>query len=136
MPNRTQSLVLGFVLVAWLSLVGLFVVAQDVYLRALRLEPQDEGRSGILALAGITLLIGFFSLGVVRRWRWLFWLILIAFLAGSARLAVSMLELTGVLSASMPIWYSAYQGCLGVFQVVIALLMLRGYRRAGTWGAF
>jgi hypothetical protein len=136
MPNRTQSLVLAFVLVAWLSLVALFVVAQDVYLRALRLGPGDEGRGGLLALAGITLLIGFFSLGVVRRWRWLFWLILIAFLAGSARLAVSMLELTGVLSSSMPIWYSAYQGWLAVFQVVIALLMLRGYRRAGTWGAF
>jgi hypothetical protein len=29
-----------------------------------------------------------------------------------------------------------YQGFLGMVQFVIALLMLVGYRRGGTWGAF
>jgi hypothetical protein len=135
MPNRRQALVLTFVLVAWLSLVALSVLAQSQYLRALRLEP-DDGQIGLAAFAGITLLIGFVSLGVVRRWRWLFWLILIAFLAGSVRLVVSLLELAGVVPASMPVWYSAYQGCLGIVQVIIALLMLRGYWHAGICGAF
>jgi hypothetical protein len=71
----------------------------------------------------------------MRRWRWTFWLILVAFLFGVLRVPVAVLQLTGVLAADTPVWYVLYQGLLGVAQFGIALAMMVGYRRAGLWGA-
>jgi hypothetical protein len=50
-------------------------------------------------------LIGFIMLpgvGVLWRWRWTFWLILVAFLAGVLRASVAILQLTEVLTADAP----------------------------------
>jgi hypothetical protein len=52
------------------------------------------------------------------------------------RIPASVLTLKGVLPADGPTWYVLYQGFLGLVQFAIALLMLVGYRRAGTWGVF
>jgi hypothetical protein len=41
-----------------------------------------------------------------------------------------------VLPADEPTWYVLYQALLGLLQSAIALFMMAGYRRAGTWGAF
>jgi hypothetical protein len=76
------------------------------------------------------------SAGVVRRWRWLFWLILVVFLLGVLRVPVTVLELSGLMVASGPAWYIAVQGGVAVARFAIALLMLAGYRRSGVWGAF
>jgi hypothetical protein len=48
----------------------------------------------------------------------------------------SALTLGGVLPADEPTWYVLYQALLGSLQSAIALFMMAGYRRAGTWGAF
>jgi hypothetical protein len=53
---------------------------------------------------------------VVRRWRWTFWLILVAFLFGVLRVPVAALQLTGVLAVDTPAWYVLYQPLLGVAQ--------------------
>jgi hypothetical protein len=76
------------------------------------------------------------AVGVVRRWRWAFWLILVAFLAGVLRVPVAILQLTGALPADAPFWYVAFQGLIGLAQLAIGLAMLAGYRRSGVWGAF
>jgi hypothetical protein len=76
------------------------------------------------------------SVGVLGRWRWAFWLILVAFLSGVLRVPVAILQLTGVLSAIAPAWYVVFQGLIGVAQLAIGLVMLAGYRRSGVWGAF
>ena len=76
------------------------------------------------------------GVGVVRRWRWTFWLVLVAFLFGVLRVPVAILQLTGILAANGPTWYVAFQGLLGVLQFAIGLAMVAGYRRAGVWGAF
>ena len=135
MVNRTQALVLGFFLVAWMSLLTILVAAPEVYDQALRL-PGAGGAAEIAFLTALTAFIGFLSVGVVRRWRWAFWLILVAFLAGVLRVPVAILQLTGVLSVDTPTWYVAFQGLLGVAQLAIGLAMLAGYRRSGVWGAF
>ena len=44
--------------------------------------------------------------------------------------------LISVLPAQGPAWYAAFQGVLGVVQLLIALAMIAGYRRAGVWGAY
>ena len=45
----------------------------------------------------------------------------------------SALTLGGVLSADEPTWYVLYQTLLGLHQSAIALFMMAGYLRAGTW---
>jgi hypothetical protein len=135
MVNSTQALVLGFFGVALGSLLVILVVAPDVYDQALRLP----GGSGVAEIAFLAVLAGFLGLlavGVLRRWRWTFWLVLVAFLAGILRVPVAILQLTGVLPADVPTWYVTFQGVIGLAQVAIGLAMLAGYRRSGVWGSF
>ena len=87
-------------------------------------------------LVAIAALIGLLGVGVVRRWRWMFWLILVAFLAGALRVPASALELAGKLPMSGPTWYVLLQTTIGVVQFAIGLAMLSGLRAAGVWGAF
>jgi hypothetical protein len=131
--NRTQALVLGFLALVWATLVVLFAVAPEVYYRAMKLSSAGVG---LLFLVGVSAFIALLVVGVLRRWRWLFWLIAFAFLFGVLRVPATFLALKGVLPADGPPWYVVYQGFLGVVQFAIALLMLVGYRRGGTWGAF
>jgi hypothetical protein len=131
--NRTQALVLGFFGLVWATLVVLFAVATEVYYQAMKLPSTG---AGLLFLVGISAFIALLVVGVLRRWRWMFWLIAVAFLFGVLRLPASVLTLAGVLPADGPNWYVLCQGFLGMVQFVIALLMLVGYRRGGTWGAF
>ena len=111
--------------------MALFAAAPEVYGRALGLSSAG-GR--LLFLGAITALLALLSIGVIRRWRWAFWLIFVAFLFGPLRVVASVLALGGVLSADGPTWYVLYQALLGVLQFIIALAMLAGYRRAGAWG--
>jgi hypothetical protein len=136
MVNRTQALVLGFFLLVWTSLVALLVAAPEVYAQALRLPPGAPGALRGAVLAALTAFLGLLSAGVLRRWRWLFWLLALAFLAGALRVPAAVLELEGWLPAAAPGWYVLYQGGLGLVQLAIGLAMLAGYRRAGVWGAF
>ena len=135
MVNRTQALVLGFFWVALASLLVILVAAPDVYDQALRL-PDRSRVAEVAFLAVLTGFLGLLAVGVLRRWRWIFWLVLVAFLAGVLRVPVAILQLTGVLAADVPTWYVLFQGVIGLAQVAIGLAMLVGYRRAGVWGAF
>ena len=135
MVNRTQALVLGFFGVALGSLLVILVAAPDVYDQALRL-PDRSRVAEVAFLAVLTGFLGLLAVGVLRRWRWIFWLVLVAFLAGVLRVPVAILQLTGVLAADVPTWYVLFQGVIGLAQVAIGLAMLTGYRRAGVWGAF
>jgi hypothetical protein len=135
MVNRTQALVLGFFVVALASLVVILVAAPDVYDQALRLR-KGSAAMEVAFLAALTAFIGLLTVGVLRRWRWIFWLVLVAFFAGVLRVPVAVLQLTGVLAADVPAWYVIFQGVIGLVQVAIGLAMLAGYRRAGIWGSF
>jgi hypothetical protein len=133
MVNRTQALVLGFLLLVWASLLAILAAAPEVYDQALRL-PDGDRTARIAFLTALTSLLALLAVGVVRRWRWTFWLMLVAFLFGVLRVPVAILQLTGVLAASGPTWYVVFQGLLGVLQFAIGLVMVAGYRRAGVWG--
>jgi hypothetical protein len=135
MVNRTQALVLGFFGVALGSLLVILVAAPEVYDQALRL-PDGSRVAEVAFLAVLTGFLGLLTVGVLRRWRWIFWLVLVAFLAGVLRVPVAILQLTGVLAADVPTWYVLFQSVIGLAQVAIGLAMLAGYRRAGVWGAF
>ena len=136
MVDRTQELVLGFFLMVLTSLVVILAAAPEVYDQAIRLPSDSPRWLAFIFLAALAVVIGLLTIGVLRRWRWTFWLILVAFLAGVLRVPVAGLQLTGVLAADGPTWYVVFQGLLGVLQFAIGLAMVAGYRRAGIWGAF
>ena len=137
MLNRTQGIVLLFFILVWVALLTIVALSPDIFDKTLRQFPFADGRTVQLAFIGtLSIFLIVISIGVGRRWRWIFWLILIAFAAGVLRLPISVLELTGTIALQGPAWYVALQGAIGIVQFVIALAMLRGYRRSGTWGAF
>jgi hypothetical protein len=133
--NRTQGLVLGFFLVVSASLVVILVAAPEVYDQALMLPSDSPRWTQVAFLVALLAFIGVLAVGVLRRWRWIFWLILVAFLAGVLRVPVAVLQLTGVLDADTPAWYVGFQGLIGLAQLAIGLAMLASWRRAGVWGA-
>lgn len=134
--NRTQQLVLGFFVFAWVALVVILVAAPGIYDQALRLPGGERKLPTLAFLAAVSTFLVLLGIGVVRRWRWTFWLILVAFILGVLRVPASILQLTGVLSEEVPTWYVVMQALIGVVQFVIGLLMLAGYRREGVWGSF
>ena len=134
--NRTQQLVLGFFVFAWTALVVIFAAAPEVYQEALHLPGGERELSAPGFLAAISGFLILLAIGVVRRWRWTFWLVLVAFIFGVLRVPASALQLVGVLPAAYPTWYVLLQAFLGLLQFAIGLAMLAGYRRAGVWGSF
>ena len=110
--------------------------APGVYIDALNPPPQTRMLVELGFLTALTALIAVLVVGVLQRWRWVFWLIVIAFLAGLLRVAATVLELAGVLPAGGPDWYVVLQGVIGVCQFTIAVALLLGYRKSGAWGAF
>jgi hypothetical protein len=135
--NRTKALVLGLFAVYWTFVVVLLVVAPIVYDGLL---PQAVTRLGgqrpaeIGTLLAVTALFAVLSTGVIRNWRWTFWLILVVFLAGIVRVPAAALQLAGIVHTQDPAWYVVLEGGVGLIQFVIALSMLAGYRKAGIWG--
>jgi hypothetical protein len=134
--NRTQRLVLGFVVLALIALVAILLVAPEIYDSTLKLGPGPHLLPDLAFLIAISAFIALLAVGVLRRWRWMFWLVLVAFLAGILRLLASALQLMNVLPAGGPRWYVALQAAIGVIQFLIALAMIAGYRKGGAWGAF
>ncbi len=132
--NRTQALVLGFLVLAWLGLVAILALAPAVYDQALR-QLGGQGRQADFAfLAALSSFLALLTVGVLRRWRWVFWLVVVAFLLGVLRVPAALLQLTGVLPPDGPTWYVLLQGLVGAVQLVIGLALLAGYRRSGVWG--
>jgi hypothetical protein len=134
--SLTQRLVLGFFTLVWISFVAILVFAPDVYGDTLRRVPGDRHLIEAITFVALSALIVLLMAGVVRRWRWAFWLILITFAFGAIRIPASLLQLAGVMAATGPAWYEAYQGLIGIAQLAVALAMFWGYRKAGMWGDF
>jgi hypothetical protein len=134
--NRTQFLVLGFFVLVWIALVAILVFSPGVYMQALGRLGGDSRAVEASFLIALSALSALLVVGVLRRWRWTFWLILIAFFLGVLRLPASALQLAGMLPAGGPAWYEALQGAIGVVQFLIALAMFAGYRKTGVWGEF
>ena len=137
--NRTKALALALFAVYWIFIVTILAVARDFYDSQL---PQgvkvsnDPRPAEIGTLLALTALFAILSIGVIRSWRWTFWLILIVFLAGIVRVPVAALQLAGIVPMQGPAWYVVFQAVVGLIQFGIALAMLAGYRKAGVWGAF
>ena len=137
--NRTKVLVLALFASYWVFLVVLLVVARGFYdsqlPQTVRLPGNNQRPVEIGTLLVATALFAVLSIGVIRSWRWTFWLILIVFLVGIVRVPAAALQLARIVPRQDPAWSAALQAVVGLMQFVIALAMLAGYRKAGVWGA-
>jgi hypothetical protein len=130
--NRTRALVLGFFVVAWMTLAAILVGSQTV--REVML-----GRSGTglpMAVVFLTGLSGF--LVVLGSGAALALAVLAAppgFATGLIRVPLAALQLSGRIPFEEPRWYVALQGVSGLVQAGLAVVMVAGLRRAGPWGA-
>ena len=133
-PNRLQAAIVVFLLLAWISLLVILALAPEIYDRSLQL-PSGASRPGeLLFVTALSVFILVLVVGVLRRWRWLFWLLLIAFLAGVLRVPASIAEALGWLPATGPGWYVFFQAVIGLVQFAIGIAMLVEFRRHGIWG--
>lgn len=132
-PRRIKAIVVALFAAYWALVVGLLVAARPVVDQVAGLSG-DRRPAEVGGLLALTALLTLLSAGVVRGWRWTFWLILIAFLAGILRVPIAALELAGRVPAQGPAWYVVLTAVVGLVQFCIALAMVAGYRKAGIWG--
>lgn len=132
--NPIKALVLSLFAIYWVVVLLILVFARDVVDQVARLS-RDQRPTEIVYVLVFTALLALLSTGVVRGWRWTFWLILVVFFTGILRVPASVMQLAGVVPAQGPPWYVVLQAVVGLTQFVIALLMVAGYRKAGTWGS-
>jgi hypothetical protein len=131
--SRTKTLVLALFALYWLAVV-LIVVADRPILDQVGGLPIRGLSTDIGAVLLLTALLTLLSAGVVRGWRWTFWLILIVFLLGIRMGPVAVLELTGRLPQQGPTWYVLFTVVVGIAQFGVGVAMLVGWRRSGVWG--
>ena len=136
LSRRLERLLLAFFLLAALFLVVVYVAAPSVYTQTLLLHPSPTARYPFpvtLFLVAILVLIAVVIIGVVRHWRWLYWLLLVAFAAMILDIPATILQLTGVVPSLFPLWYSLCRMGVSVIAVIIAVWMIQIYRHSGVW---
>ena len=125
--RQLQLALIAFFVGVTISLVVIYAVQPSIY------ESATGGLPAPFLLIPLVLFEALLVVGTLQRWRWVFWLILVAFGASAIRVPVTALELAGILPPEQPVWYSLLRAAISVVQAVIAVWMLVLYRRLGVW---
>ncbi len=131
-----ERILLAFFLLATLFMLVVYFVAPSIYTNTLLLQPPPTDHyplAATLFLVGILVFIAVLMVGVVQHWRWLFWLLLVAFGFMILEIPATILQLTGVLPNLFPVWYSLCRMGVSIIAVVIAIRMFHIYRHYGVW---
>src|SRR5258707_13028248 len=134
--KRLQQVLITFFVLAALFLVVVYVADPSIYTKTLLLEPSPADRYSLpvtLFLLCILVFIAVGILGVVRHWRWLFWVLLVAFGFMVLEVPATILQLIGVVPSLFPVWYSLCRMGVSVIAVIIAVWMIQIYRRYRVW---
>jgi hypothetical protein len=136
LSHRLQLTLLAFFLLAALFLIVVSIAASSIYTNTLLLLPAPTGRSPAattLLLVGVGLFLALMMIGVLHRWHWVFWLVLVAFGGMILDLPATLLQLTGGLPNLFPLWYSLCRMGASLSAVGICLWMFHIYRHLGAW---
>ena len=132
-----KALVLALFGLYWIFVVVLLVATPSFYASQIPQAVMPLTGNPRVAEVGtllvLTALLGVLSVGVIRSWRWTFWLILVVFLFGIVHVLTAVLQLTGIMPSQDPAWYTVFQAVVGLLQFMIALVMLASYRKNGIW---
>ena len=129
------TLIMFFVLAAGFLLM-VYITAPSIYVQVLLGHgAQADTRPFYVTafLVAILLFVALLVVGVLRRWRWLFWLVPVAFIAEIIALPIDALQLAGVMPLMYPVWYTIVRLVVSVLQIVIGGWMIWLYLRCGTW---
>ena len=140
-PRGTHALRLQIVLIIFLSLATLslcimYIADPSLYTQSFALVSSPPDRYPLpvtLFLVGVVIFIALLIFGVLRRWRWLFWLLLIAFSCSLLQIPAILLQIVDILPGSDPLWYSLLRVAVALVEVGIAVWMIQIYRCQGTW---
>ncbi|GHO71600.1 hypothetical protein KSC_104920 [Ktedonobacter sp. SOSP1-52] len=120
-----------------LSLLIIFAVQPSIYTTTLWPPSAATERyplPAILFLTALIVMIGVLMYGIVQHWRWLFWLMLVAFTGSLIQIPVEIAQLTGVLSSLYPVWYGLLRAGVGIIELSFVVWMIQTYRHHGVWG--
>lgn len=140
--NSTRNLektLIGFFVLCALSIIVVYIIDPPLFANALQ-QQAPEGVSLIspigLFLLGILAIITCGIYGITRHWRWIFWVLLIAFCASILELPVSILQFAGIVPDPFgyPLWYSLYRLGVSFIEIALGVWMLRVYLKNGVWG--
>ena len=135
--QRLEKSLITFYGLLLLSLLIIFAVQPSIYTTTLPPGLATTERYPLPAILFLIALVAFISIllyGVVHHWRWLFWLILVAFAGAVIQIPVEILQLTGVLANPYPVWYGLFRAGVGVLELGFAIWMIQTYRQHGVWG--
>ena len=137
MGVRLERGIIAFFIFAALLLLLVYIADPAIYAQSLSLTSSPSDRYPVavtLFLVAILAFLTLLTLGVVRHWRWLFWLMLVAFAGSVVQIPVLLLTITGVFPSSDPLWYTLLRVAAGVYELALAVWMIRVYQREGVWG--
>src|SRR5947209_16686359 len=136
LARRLARILIAFFLMATLFLLVVYFAAPSIYTDTLMLRSSPADRYPLpatLFLVGIVVFIIILIVGVLRKWRWLFWLLLVAFGFMILEIPATFLQLAGVLPNLYPMWYSLCRMGVAVIAFAIGVWMFQFYRRYGVW---
>lgn len=135
--QRLSSALIAFFVLAALSALVVYIADPTIYSKVLMLKSTTVDRYPLpatLFLFALLILITVLIVGVLRHWRWLFWLLLIANGFSILEVPATILQLNGVIPNPYPAWYSLYRMSIAIIQVGIAIWMIRIFYQYGVWG--
>jgi len=135
--QRLSAVIIAFFVLAALSALAVYLADPTIYTKVLMLESTTVDRYPLpatLFLIALLIFITVLIVGVLRHWRWLFWLLLVANSFSILEVPATILQLNGVIPNPYPVWYSLYRMSIAVIQVGIAIWMIRIYYQYGVWG--
>jgi hypothetical protein len=124
---QLQAVLIAFFVAVSVSLAAIYALQPAIY------ETATGGLAPPILFVPLLLLITLLVVGTIRRWRWVYWLVLVAFGLSGIRIPVMALQLIGVLPIDPPLWYSLFRSLVAAIQVAIAIWMLVLHRRYGIW---
>src|ERR1700730_19309492 len=109
--RRLERTLLAFFLLATVFAVVVYVTTPSIYTNILLLHPSPTDRYPFVAtlfLMALVVFIAVLLIGIQQHWRWLFWLLLIAFGAMILDIPATILQLIGIVPNLFlfPVWYS------------------------------
>jgi hypothetical protein len=133
---RLEIAVIAFFILAATSLLVVYLADPSIYAQSLSLTSSAADRYPVpvtLFLVGILALITLLIFGVIHHWRWVFWLMLVAFAGSALQIPVTVLQIADVLPSSDPLWYGLFRMGVAVVELALAIWMISIYRREGVW---
>lgn len=137
--RRLEQVLLAFFGLVTCSLMIIYATDPSIYTQTLLLASTARDRypwPATLFLVGIAIFLAILVWGILRRWRWLFWLLLLAFGFSILEIPATLLQLAGFLPAfpgPFPLWYSVYRMSIAAIEGGIAVWMSQVYRQHGVW---